>query len=61
MINVYNELAQKIDHKRILLNEPMSKHTSFKIGGPADIFLIVNDIEELKYILKISKKHNTFT
>ena len=58
MINVYNELAQKIDHKRILLNEPMSKHTSFKIGGPADIFLIVNDVEELKYILKISKKYN---
>lgn len=26
-----------------LENEPMSKHTTFKIGGPADIFITVHD------------------
>lgn len=41
MIEVYNELITKIDSDRVLLNEPMSKHTTFKIGGPADIFVKV--------------------
>ena len=58
MLSRYNELAQKIDHKRILLNEPMSRHTSFKIGGPADILVIADNLEELKYVLEISKKYN---
>ncbi len=35
-------------NKNILKNEPMSKHTSFKIGGNADYFIIVNSVEELK-------------
>ena len=58
MLSRYNELAQKIDHKRILLNEPMSRHTSFKIGGSADILVIADNLEELKYVLEISKKYN---
>lgn len=30
------------------LDEPMSRHTSFRIGGPADAMLIPSDISELK-------------
>ncbi|MDP3488344.1 MAG: UDP-N-acetylmuramate dehydrogenase, partial [Bacillota bacterium] len=30
------------------LDEPMSRHTSFRIGGPADAMLIPRDIAELK-------------
>lgn len=36
-----------IDEDRIFLDEQMKKHTSFKIGGPADFFIIVNDCQEL--------------
>ena len=57
MIKCYNELTEKIAPKRILLNEPMSKHTSFKIGGPADMLVIINNLEELKYAVEISKKY----
>ena len=35
----------------------MAKHTSFKIGGPADVFIKVDNIEELKEILDLSKKN----
>ena len=35
---------QKIEYK---INEPMSEHTSFKIGGPADIFLWVDNENQL--------------
>lgn len=58
MVNTYNNLIKKIDKNKIYLNEPMSKHTSFKIGGPADIFIKVDNIEELKYILEIAKTKN---
>ena len=33
-------------------NEPMSIHTSFKIGGMADIFLIIDELEKLEKVLK---------
>ena len=42
----------------MLLNEPMKKHTTFKIGGPADIFIKVNDTEELKFVLNLAKNEN---
>ncbi|MDR1467149.1 MAG: UDP-N-acetylmuramate dehydrogenase [Oscillospiraceae bacterium] len=44
------DIAKSYDCK-ILLNEPMCKHTSFKIGGSADVFLFVNSLRALKKIL----------
>lgn len=41
-----NDIIQKI-----IFNEPMKKHTSFKIGGNADFFVSVKTIEELKQAL----------
>ena len=41
---------------RSLEKEPLSKHTTFKIGGPADILYIPENTEELKSILSIVKK-----
>lgn len=40
-------------------NEPMSKHTTFKTGGPADIYCAPADVEELKNILKEVNLTNT--
>ena len=36
--------------------EPMNLHTSFKIGGIADVFITANNVEEVKKILDISKE-----
>lgn len=54
----YQEITKKISKDDILLNEPMSKHTSFHIGGNADIFINVTNIETLKYVLELNKKYN---
>lgn len=37
------------------LSEPMAKHTSFRIGGPAEVMAFPKDSEELAEILKMSK------
>ena len=53
---IYEDLIKQINPSNIFVNEKMSRHTSFKVGGIADYFIIVNDIKELIYILKLSKK-----
>ncbi|HUL00510.1 MAG TPA: UDP-N-acetylmuramate dehydrogenase [Nitrospirota bacterium] len=42
----------------ILKNEPMCNHTSFGIGGPADILAYPVDFEDLKALLKSVKDEN---
>ena len=37
----------------MLIDEPMSRHTSFRIGGPAAAFITVCDEEELSAVMKI--------
>lgn len=49
-------LTKEIPENQVFIDEPMSKHTSFKIGGTADIFVKARNIKELKYIIKIAKK-----
>lgn len=51
MTELYHTL-KKFGHVRI--NEPLAKHTTFKIGGPADYFLTIEDrkmvVEALKFL-----------
>ncbi len=51
-------MYEKIDALRnisgctVLVDEPMSAHTSFRIGGPADRFVCVENQEALKKVLE---------
>lgn len=56
MKDIYRKLEEIIDKNRIFQNEMMKKHTSFKIGGPADFFVIIESVEELKAVLKLAKE-----
>lgn len=58
MDKIYNEMLKVLSKEQIYLNEPMSKHTSFKIGGPADIFVKPKNIDELKFIINLTKENN---
>ena len=40
----------------VRLNELMSGHTSFKIGGPADILVLPESIEQLREVLQAVSK-----
>ncbi len=41
-----------------ILNENLKKHTSFKIGGAADLFIYVNNIENLKILINFINHKN---
>ena len=55
---IYELLTNEIKQGIVKIDEPMKKHTNFKIGGNADIFVIAKSIEEIKYVIKFSKENN---
>jgi len=42
----------------IKFGEPMAKHTTFKIGGPAEYFLEAQNTDDLKMLLKQANRYN---
>ncbi len=48
---IYDDLKRLIPKENIKINEPMSKHTSFKTGGNADFYITVKNVDEIKRIL----------
>lgn len=55
---VYLELTELLKSSTVLKNENMSKHTTFKIGGNADILVKARTIEDIKIVLEVSNKNN---
>ncbi|MEF9998830.1 MAG: UDP-N-acetylmuramate dehydrogenase [Lachnospiraceae bacterium] len=53
----YKQLANFMKKEQILLDEPMSKHTTFRVGGPADYFIIPKSIKELQKAVTLSKQY----
>ena len=46
-----------IPKENILYNEPMKKHTSFKIGGPAECLIKINKTQELRELIEFTNKN----
>ncbi len=55
---VYNQLIQIIDRERVLFDEPMKKHTTFRVGGNADFFVKPSTAEEVKQVVALCRKEN---
>lgn len=54
MEKIYHQL-QEMKVGKVLLNEPLAKHTTIKIGGPADLFIEPNSMENLERVMGIIK------
>lgn len=52
-----NEL-QALNIGKIRKNEPMSQHTTIKIGGPADVLIEPSSVENLQKVIEIVRKYN---
>jgi UDP-N-acetylmuramate dehydrogenase len=50
---IIGKLSGILAPKQILIDEKMSAHTTFRIGGAADLLLEINNEAELKSVLKI--------
>lgn len=52
---ISQKLTKEIPSNQVYCNEPMYKHTSFKVGGNADIFVKVKNLKQLKYTIQVAK------
>ncbi|MBR9647448.1 UDP-N-acetylmuramate dehydrogenase [Clostridium tyrobutyricum] len=53
-----NDLIKILDEKDIKIDEPMSSHTSFKVGGPADILITPESADQVLDAVKLCKSKN---
>ena len=47
------KLQKLLGETKVLTAEPMASHTTFRIGGPADFFVLPENVEELTCVLKL--------
>ena len=55
---ILNEIKHSLKKGHFQLNEKMSKHTTFGVGGAASVFIEPTCEEEISKVLKIANKHN---
>lgn len=48
---------KEMDVGDILEDEPMYKHTTYKVGGPAKLYVKVKDIDSLRRVIKYCRVH----
>lgn len=52
----YNRLIDILGTESVLIDEPMKKHTTFRIGGPADYYVLPKTIEEVQQVVEACKE-----
>jgi len=58
MLDKYKNVISALEPHKIRFNEAMKNHTTFKIGGPADLLVLPESIDDLQNIINICKKDN---
>ncbi|HZX47132.1 MAG TPA: UDP-N-acetylmuramate dehydrogenase [Clostridia bacterium] len=55
---IHHQLKEHIPQQYIRLGEPMREHTSFRIGGPADIMVLPDSARQIVAAVEICRKNN---
>lgn len=58
MQNLLERLRQAAGKDAVLVQESMKKHTTFRIGGPADIFVVPDTEEKVAEVIRICREEN---
>ena len=53
---LYQTLALALGEEQVMEKEPMRKHTTFRIGGDADLFVIPQNAEQVKQVVCHAKE-----
>ena len=56
---IINAIEQIVSASNVLENEPMSRHTTFRTGGPASLFIRPENKEQLVEVMALIKKLGT--
>ena len=51
-------LCEIVGENKVLEQEPMARHTTFRIGGPADYFVELGSIEQIRAAIQVCREEN---
>lgn len=54
-MNLYKELCRILGENNIKQDEPMAKHSTFRVGGPADFFAVPEKEEQIAEMIRFLK------
>lgn len=52
----YEKLCGCMEQKRVKVQEPMAKHTTFRLGGTADYYVMPKSEEEIRALISLCKR-----
>jgi UDP-N-acetylmuramate dehydrogenase len=52
--NLLEELTRVLPPERVLVDEPMANHTTFRLGGPAELFALPETPEEAVHAFRVA-------
>lgn len=55
-MNLYEELCSIAGEGNVLKDEPMAIHTTFRIGGPADYFVMPREVDAVRKIVHLCRE-----
>ena len=55
---LYNELLKIMSEEQVKTEEPMKNHTTFRVGGPAEFFVMPRSAEEVKKVIDLCRRES---
>lgn len=55
-LKIYEELCEIVGGESVWKDEPMKKHTTFRIGGPADYFVTPHTFREVSEVIRLCRE-----
>ena len=58
LLKAKDKFAQTVGNENVYIDEPMSSHTSFRTGGPADLYVVPHTVDEICEAVTYCEKNN---
>lgn len=55
---ISRRFCEIVGENKVLEQEPMARHTTFRIGGPADYFVELGNIEQIRAAIQVCREEN---
>lgn len=54
--NMIEKLNQIVGNEHVLVDEPMKKHITFRVGGPADYYVSPTEVSQIAEVMQLCKE-----
>ena len=60
MKEIKQRFCQQLGDERVRFEEPMCDHTTFRIGGPAEVFVMPESYEQIAWVIRQCRQAEQF-